>query len=285
MPSVAIVGCGWFGLPLAKSLVKDGYVVNGSKRDKSDAEALMQHGINGFPLDLSLVQPELANAHSALFNTDYLVINIPPALRLGTSSYLARIDQLLALISGKQFKRVIFISTTGVYEADGKVDEHGTLATTESAQTLLSAETRILHFCSQGVANNGCIVRCAGLIGPKRHPGRFLAGKTDLSGGQNAVNLVHLDDCIAAVKALMTAEKVSQIYNLCIPEHPTKAAFYCYASVQLGLAPPQFTAPDVNDVDVPVNALADKIVDGNRICREVNFSYRYQTISDALVAC
>ena len=41
-----------------------------------------------------------------------------------------------------------------------------------------------------------CAVRFAGLIGPARPPGRFLAGRTDLAGGERPVNLVQQIDCL-----------------------------------------------------------------------------------------
>lgn len=51
-------------------------------------------------------------------------------------------------------------------------------------------------------------LRPAGLYKTQRHPGRFLAGET-LEGGGQAVNLVHLDDVVAACQLLLAQERMA----------------------------------------------------------------------------
>ncbi|MGL4614914.1 MAG: hypothetical protein ACRCVV_13660, partial [Shewanella sp.] len=265
---VAVVGCGWFGLALAKQLLQEGYKVNGSKRRPEDLAVLTELGIDAFALNLtqetqiepnepcraekwglqvaganssSLANYSLAEAQSVagLLQTDFLVVNIPPRLQRGHDVYLQELSQLLALIQGWQYQGIVFISSTGVYPAkDRSVAESDALALTPENQTLLTAEAL---FAQQ---KNSCIVRFAGLVGPKRHPGRFLAGKTDVPGANVAVNLVHLCDCVRAVSMIVAAQAADRalapIYNLCAPLHPSKGEFYQAAAQSLGLVPPVF---------------------------------------------
>ena len=80
------------------------------------------------------------------------------------------------------------------------------------------------------------ILRLAGLVGPSRHPGRFFAGKS-APDGQHVVNLVHLQDVVAAIELLLQAPKGGHIYNLCAPRHPARGLFYPQMARELGLPP------------------------------------------------
>ena len=180
MTSVTIIGCGWFGFPLAESLIKQGYFVKANKRQQQDLEPLSQVGIDAYQLDLA--SEYSINSAKKLLDSDMLIINIPPGLRRGETSYLANLEALSSTIGDKQYQRVIFVSTTGVYPNEDKVmTEDDAQPYSEVSKILLQAESIFARM------KHSCIVRFAGLIGPKRHPGRFFAGKTDVSGGNVAV--------------------------------------------------------------------------------------------------
>lgn len=84
--TISIIGCGWFGFPLARLLKSKGLAVKGCKRTPAGVEALTQAGIEGYcvGLDKDAVLPE------GLLDADVLVINLPPGLRRGDSGYLDR---------------------------------------------------------------------------------------------------------------------------------------------------------------------------------------------------
>ncbi len=267
--SIAVVGCGWFGFPLAKALVSQGFKVSGCKRDLEQAQALTLDGIDGFQLDLTC-ESQLNAEDLTKLHADAIVINIPPGLRNGDTGYLERLTRLHKLMGTHQYQKIIFISTTGVYPANGKAQGEGDAqAHSTISEILLKAEQ---------LFKPDVIVRFAGLMGPKRHPGRFLAGKTGLKGADLAVNMLHLDDAIAAVSCILNAQgELAPVYNICSPDHPTKKAFYQQAALALELAVPQFdTLGECNE---------DKIVDGSLICKQLGFQYQYICLADALVSC
>lgn len=274
--SVAVVGCGWFGFALAKQLVEEGYRLTGCKRSIDQLALLTDAGIEAFQLQLGAdvdVKPD-SQALQRLLQTDFLVVNIPPRLKRGNGTYLEELQQLLGLTQGWQYQGIIFIGTTGVYPSQDKLmTEVDAVAESLDSQTLLDAEALF------GAQQNSCIVRFAGLVGPKRHPGRFLAGKTDVSGANVAVNLVHLDDCVRAVSAIIAAscqgKAIAPIYNLCAPIHPTKAEFYQAAALSLGLVPPMF-----NRLTMP-----SKVIVGEAIVADLGFSYQYASPLAMLAVC
>ncbi|NKF50377.1 SDR family NAD(P)-dependent oxidoreductase [Shewanella sp. WXL01] len=304
MASIAVIGCGWFGLPLAQSLVKQGHQVFGSKRSEQDAVSLNELGIRGFALDLAkeLVQSSLSAQMQQALQSDILVVNIPPGLRRGETNYLEYVAKLEHLLAGKPYKRLVFISTTGVYptssvstKADDAtvnanallgplLDETMAQASSPASNILLKAESVMaslnMETLNQGNVSKTTIVRFAGLIGLKRHPGRFFAGKTDVPGGNVAVNLVHLDDCVAAVSLIIHAalnhpDLLGEVYNLCAPIHLPKSEFYSAACEHLGVDSATFSE----------QPQPSKRIDGSLICRDLGFRYLYQDPRQMLDAC
>ncbi|MDB2385964.1 SDR family oxidoreductase [Shewanella sp.] len=270
--SVCIVGCGWFGLPLARALTAQGVTVNGSKREQSAADLLAAEGIHGFKLDLSAapaVKSQLGTLSTAL-NTDCLVVNIPPKLKRDPGSYEKKLQQLFELVDEIDYQKIVFVSTTGVYPAADKVmTEQDAQAHSDASARLLAAETLFSQ------KKHCCITRFAGLVGPKRHPGRFLAGRTDLPSPHAPVNIVHLDDCVAAVIKIIFDPSAAGIYNVCAPKHPTRSAFYCQASIDLGLPAPVFTTAQGGG----------KAISSQRLMDELHFEYQFNDPLDMLDHC
>ncbi|WP_051536807.1 hypothetical protein [Shewanella marina] len=202
-------------------------------------------------------------------------MSIPPKLRqpqtlvFQAEAYLNQLQTLIEQIDFSSFKRIIFISSTAVYADAGVMTEQDAVNDSPKQQVLLQAEQLFLAY-PQTV-----VLRFAGLIGPKRHPGRFFAGKQNISGANACVNLVHQADCIGAVKLLLTRPMVSQVYNLVAPMHPTKETFYTAACLHMGLAAPQFNE----------TVVTDKQVDGSLITKELGFVYQFEDPLTMLDAC
>lgn len=263
MKKVAIVGLGWLGMPLALSLMAQGWEVKGSKTSQDGVEAVRMCGVSCCKLQL---EPELTcdnDALDELLDVDALVITLP-ARRTGTGDnfYLRAVQELVDSALARHVPRILLTSSTSVYgEVDGSVKESTPLNPSTASGKALQELERWLHNLPGTSVD---ILRLAGLVGPQRHPGRFLAGKT-VSGGNNVVNLVHLEDVVAAISLLLQAPKGGHIYNLCAPSHPTKREYYPMMAEKLGVAGPVFT-------DEPGQP-GGKKVDGNRICNELGFEY------------
>jgi len=100
------------------------------------------------------------------------------------------------------------------------------------------------------------VIRFGGLIGPRRDPGRFFAGKTGIPNGDAPVNLIHLTDCLGLSCALIEKQAFGNIYNAVAPQHPSRAEFYTRAAKHSGLETPQFIAEKkswkvIESVNVP----------------------------------
>ena len=53
MRQISILGCGWLGLPLAKSLLEKGFSVKGSTTTSEKIIVLENHGIAAYQIELS----------------------------------------------------------------------------------------------------------------------------------------------------------------------------------------------------------------------------------------
>ncbi len=267
--SATIIGCGWFGLALAKALVSQQIKVTGTKRSQQGAKALEQYGIEGVVLDLS-DEALVAKCAQEELKADVLIVSIPPGFRRGNFDYLAQLTRLQQLINFEDYQKIVFISSTGVYpNVTGEFDETGAAAYSQSSAILLDAEALFLAH------SHGRVCRFAGLVGPNRHPGRFLAGKVAVAGAKASVNLVHQDDCVSAVICVLNAEKSSQIYNVCAAMHPSRQTFYVAAANALSLKPPVFSD----------ELAADKRVKGSRLVDDLGFQYQYSDPLTMLAAC
>lgn len=264
---IAIIGLGWLGMPLAMALQAQGQHVLGSKTTQDGVDAARLSGIECYRLQLTPDLDADDDDVTHLLAAQTLIINIPPGRHnCDELFYISAVQNLVdsALAQG-QVQHIIFVSSTSVYgRGKGAVTEaSGCYPETASARALHELENW-LH-ALPGVRVD--ILRCAGLVGPGRHPARFLAGRQNLTDGAQGVNFVHLDDCIRAITLLLECRlPQGRIYNLCAPEHPIRSVFYPLISRSLGVEPPTFL-PDTNG--------KMRVIDGSLICREQGFSYLY----------
>lgn len=269
MKSVAIVGLGWLGLPLALHLKELGWCVKGSKQSPDDAQKLHQLGIETYPFSLSDEMKRLPDHIRPLFNVDALIITLPPS-SFSSQQYCEYLAFLTNQAKKQGVQHLIFTSSTSVFpNISWQFDESSQLsAETEMGKTLIQAE----QYLFQSGISHCDILRLAGLIGKQRHPVKFLAGKHNLKG-YSPVNLVHLEDCIQAITALLMNPNGLRTYHLCAPIHPTRAEYYTKAAVFYDLSIPQFECSDSDP---------KRIIMADKICRDLGFAYRYPNPDDML---
>lgn len=234
--SVSILGCGWYGFALAENLLKIGYKVKGSTTSTDKLTQLKRAGIEPFMVDFGSNQ-QLYNPD--FFDCDLLIISIPPRSKTGEGNlYPNKISLIKAAIVRFGIKRVLFISSTGVYGDNNTTVDEDTVPQpkNESGKNIRSAEQIIQNV----LGANTSILRFGGLIGPGRDPARFFAGKKNISNGKAPVNLIHLDDCIGVTLSIIEKDAFGYTFNACSQSHPTKMEFYKKAAIKSGLEVPEF---------------------------------------------
>lgn len=265
MGSVSIVGLGWLGFPLAKHLQRVGWEVRGSKRTHEGADSIRLHGVEAYFLQLTPEIDAEPDDVYELLSADSLIINIPPSQYFfDTDSYVEGVKNLVneALLHGVQ--HLLFISSTSVFpQQNGEFDEQSAV---EPQSDVGKALFDIENWLCQ-LDNVDCdILRLAGLIGIDRHPVSRLAGRREVKGGSQPVNLVHQTDCILAIQLLLETRGHKRLYHLSAPQHPNRADYYHTMAKKLGLPPPKFVQHETD---------LQRIIYGNKIVEELGFEYRY----------
>jgi len=236
--AISILGAGWLGLPLGRFLSDRGYHVKGSTTRAEKFPQLEAAGLRPFRVQVGARIEGEQLEH--FFSSDLLILNIPPGRRRQDVAveHPREVRRIYELAVAGGVQHLLFISSTGVYgdlnrvvtEADAPCPASASGKALAAAETLLRRQTAI----------ETTILRMAGLVGGERKAGRFLAGKRNLPGGDTPVNLVHRDDCIGGIYAVIDQNKWGEVYNVCADEHPPKRAFYTTQAEREGLEPPTF---------------------------------------------
>lgn len=269
---VVIVGCGWLGQQVAPVLASAGLQVFGSRRSIEGAQSLTAP-IQGvmLPLADSLLTAEIQD----MLTDAWVICTIPPGGRNGAASsdYLTVLQHLASLCRQSTIKGGIHISSTGVYQGlAGEVAESATLKRDHPRVALLAAGEQLLLDSGPWLT-----LRLAGLMGPGRHPGRFVQGKV-LSGEEHPVNMVHSADVARALLAIIAHWPLSQrCYNLSSPHNVTKREFYQAAFAELGMA--QAVSFSAEAAEPPRQVLA------KALCLETGFAYQFVDARQALQVC
>ena len=241
---IAVLGCGWLGLPLAIHLGKK-HIVKGSTTTPGKCQQLQDKGITPYVLDLNTVSEE--SIMPFLSGTDVLVINIPPRITAENRlTYPEKMERLIPFVLQAGIKKVLFISSTSVYADDATIPviTPDTLPNpkTESGKQVLAAE-QVLRIQD---SFDTTVIRFAGLKGNGRHPVFHLAGKTGLANPLGPVNLIGLEHCIAVIEAVI--EKGVWGNNFIVSEsyHPTREEFYTAQAQKFNLPLPQFDKSNIS---------------------------------------
>jgi nucleoside-diphosphate-sugar epimerase len=246
MNFITILGCGWFGLPLAKSLLSKGYNVKGSTTSATKLKTLKEAEIIPFQIQLN-EQEIIGNISDFLYETDVLIIAIPPGLRKEILSsemtFMNKMKTLIPYIENSGIQKVLFVSSTSVYGDRFPIVEYTestqTHPDTESGRQLVLSEKLLqsnIHFKTT-------VIRFGGLLGEDRHPIKFLAGRTQIENPDGPVNLIQREDCIGImIKALDFAckDKWGETFNAVAPQHPTRKTYYQKKAQQFNLPLPNF---------------------------------------------
>ncbi|MEY2670757.1 MAG: hypothetical protein RLZZ577_1073, partial [Bacteroidota bacterium] len=187
MTQISILGCGWLGLPLAKSLLQNGFSIKGSTTSLEKMSPLQSAGITPFLVRLEEHQISESIA-DFLANSQILIINIPPKLRGGsTENFVAKITTLLPFIENSTIEKVLFVSSTSVYGDDNDlVIEYTTLNPDTEGGRQLAIVENVLQKNSRFQTT---ILRFGGLIGEDRNPVRFLSGRENIENPNAPINL------------------------------------------------------------------------------------------------
>lgn len=268
MKQISILGCGWLGLPLAKSLLEKGFSVKGSTTSLGKIPVLESNGIQAFQIQLSetCIKGEI---DSFLGNSEILIIDIPPKLRsVQSENFVKKIQNLIPFIKKASVQKVIFISSTAVYN-----DNYSTVTETTQTEPDTESGKQLLEVEKLFLLNifdfDHTIVRFGGLIGEDRHPVYQLAGKQNLGNPGAPINLIHQIDCIGIIEKIIELDCWNDKFNAVAPFHPKREEYYTQKAAELGLPLPEFAETSTS---------FGKVIHSNKVQDELNYKFKYPTL-------
>ncbi len=221
---ISILGSGWLGLPLAKELHQTGYSIKTSTRSQERLEHMQAGGVEACLFDIESAENDLR-----FLQADILIINI-------TSKNVEAFKALIRQIESSPISKVLFISSTSVYADSSKPNP--TPITEDNVSALKPCPLlEIENLFTDSSHFKTSIIRFAGLIGYQRHPGRFFLQQNEnnelsckpIRNPDGFVNMIHRDDCIGIIEAVIKQDSWGEIFNGCSSQHPTRREFYSWA--------------------------------------------------------
>ena len=248
--SLAIVGCGWLGMPLAKRLLDHGYSVNASTTSKDKLPILTEEGISAFQIDLKEHSID-GDLKAFLKDIDILIIAFPPKLQKNPdANFVSKMAYFVNELEQTAVKNIIYVSSTSVFEDQQKgavgfrvvTEDTQPDGTSKKARQLIEGE----NLLKNASKFNTTILRFGGLIGRGRHPAKYLSGKKELKNAEAPVNLIHLEDCLDIIMLILKKGAFGTVFHAVNPIHQSKKEYYQFKAEALDLEKPLFDSEAVS---------------------------------------
>ncbi len=248
--NIGITGCGWLGMPLAQSFVQQAHHVVGTTTTPTKLKHLQAQGISAQLFDF--------DDYSFLKGLDILVFNIPPL------AHGKKIEALIPHLPNQT--RLLFISSTSVYAAQEEIVTEETILNPQSLSGKILQESEF--FLRRELKDRLTILRLAGLVGPGRHPGNFVAGKT-LNSPHAPINLIHQQDCLSIIHEIFRQRSWGEVFNAVCDEHTSKQEFYTLMCQLKRTSPPTFTQQHE----------AFKIISNEKLKKQLSYQFLVPNLS------
>jgi nucleoside-diphosphate-sugar epimerase len=279
-----VVGHGYLGSRVAKLWHSLGETVFATTRDPRKAAAIESSGLRPIicdvtdPATLRKAAEQIAGVEAVLY-----------AVGFDRSSEQRRrdvyVDGLRNVLNTlpDSTRRVIYISTTGVYGQDdgGWIDEDSPCQPSrESGRVILEAERQLE---SHRLGESALVLRLAGIYGPGRIPSidDLRNGVPIVASADDYINLIHVDDAAGVIIAAETFAKPQRLYLVSDGRPVPRHEFYQEVSNL-------FHTPAA--VFEPPSAAADrrgstsKRVSNARLLAELAVELKYPTFREGLAA-
>lgn len=235
---IAVVGCGYVGGALARALVTRGHDVVATTTTPERVNELAALGVSPVVVEVD----QVSRLRDALAPCETVFLTVAAGRRHGDyrSVYVDGVRNLLRAVSNTTVRRIIYTSSTSVYaQDDGSwVDEDSpTEPTSETGRVLLEAE-EALSADARDAQICATILRLSGIWGPGRSPTDWAlrSAGTERSDGDAYLNLIHRDDIVQAMTALLETERAG-VLNLSNDQPVVRREFYDQLMAAIGADP------------------------------------------------
>jgi len=281
-----IIGCGDVGRRLARRALARGEKVTGVVRQESSARTLRDLGAHAAVVDLD--RP--VGAHDIDWH-DAQVFYLAPPPTSGTRD--PRMTHLLEALPQVPARRLVYISTTGVYGdcAGHWVDESTPPdPQVDRARRRHDAERQLAQWRGAG---NGQVValRVAGIYGPGKLPLERLRRQVPMIAAADApwTNRIHVDDLVAVCEAAMRHGQDGEVYNVSDGTPGNMRDYFDRVADLYGLPRAPTISLDEARATLSPGMLSylgeSRRLDNRKMLRELQVALRYPDLASGLADC
>jgi nucleoside-diphosphate-sugar epimerase len=270
--SILIAGCGFVGLPLARSFASSGWRTWAITRSAAAAADLQREPFRVDSVDIA----DTASLRRLSPIGFEVVVHCASSGRGGASAYQAVYFRgAQNLIDRLRPKLFILAGSTSVYgQMDGSWVDEQSLANPagETGKILRKTEDIVLD-------SNGMVARLAGLYGPGRCvPLEKLARGTALieGDGERVMNMLHRVDAVDSLRFLVETG-LPGIFNLVDNQPVTQGDWFLWTCDQLKKPLPPYGPRDLNRKRGWTNKRVS-----NRKLRSLGWNPRYPTFKEGI---
>mgnify|MGYP000123796959 CR=1 FL=1 len=261
---VVILGCGYTGRRVACRLLRRGVPVLATTRNPQKLEEVAALG--GLILRLEVFEEETLRRLSEAAPGEVRLLHSIPVVEDSDGPFDPTPELLEAL--GGRIRRLVYLSTTGVYGAATHVDETTPAAPLGERERLrVAAEQAVL-----GGEWSALVLRPAAIYGPGRGVHESMRqGRYRLAGdGCNFVSRIHVEDLAAIAEAALDSE-LTGVYPVADAEPCTARRMAEFCAGLLGLPVPESVQAD----GLHRTRQVDRRVDGGAILRLLGVELSY----------
>ncbi len=249
--TISILGIGWLGKSLAKQLIEKGYSVKGSTTSQEKIEELEGLRIKAYRINLNSLEDNIVE----FLDSDILISAIPFKDVVAFQKFSLEVEK-------SPIKKVIFISSTSVYEATNQIITEKTLTDRTDLAIIENIFRKSNNF-------DTTVVRFSGLIGYQRKPGNFFPVEKIIPNPNGFVNMIHQDDCVQIIARIIEKDIWNETFNACADTHPSRLDFYTKAALEVGRSEPKFQSKDDK---------AFKIVSNQKLKVLLDYTFKYPDV-------
>jgi len=284
MSRVFIVGCGRVGRLIARRYLDQDRPVSALARSDTSAKELASLGITPVLGDL-----DVPGSLTSLSLDGDLVHYLAPSPGSGVEDPRMA-NFLAAIVAGVYPRRVIYISTSGVYgDCRGAWVDEDTAPNpqTDRARRRLDAENRLWYWSRQtGVGVT--VLRVGGIYGPGRLPEARLRRRAPILVEEQCgyTNRIHVEDLVSTCLAAGESTHGSRVYNVSDGHPGNMSGYFKAVARRLGLPPPEEIpmeeAQKRLSLEMMSYLLESRRMDNRRMLSELGVRLRYPDLGAGL---
>jgi len=283
---VLIIGCGYVGMRLGAELVREGHSVTGVRRSIESQAVMRSHGIEPVAVDITKAE-ELVR-----FGGPYdWVANLASSGRSEGEAYrkvyFEGTQRLIQRFVEDPPAKYIYTSSTGVYgQTDGSaVNEDSDCEPSGDTGRVLIETERLLLDAWREHAFPALILRVAGIYGPGRGYWlrEFFRGEAFITGdGSRAINMIHRDDLVRVMIALLDRGKIGEVYNVVDSEPTSEIEVFRWLSEKTGRPMPPHKESE--RMGPGKRVATNKRVSNQKLVESIGSLFKYPTFREGYTA-